>query len=302
MNREEALNRLASRSVGERLQAARYLSRFAHREDVQLLQRAISAEDVYWTKAALERALETAASTTIARPSAEPSGDGAITSREEEAYEEIFAQAVEQTTGRLVHEISPILGIAMLHAEEEVPDYANSKTKRELDRLESLVRAIEQLGRSAAAPKWREFNLGGLIAEVCSRESTGTESIPIETAGPDPLLVIADESLLEIIIRNGLRNAIEATSSTSPSNSVVVTWNRTDSDYRIAILDQGPDLPLEIDRLFEIGKSTKTDHLGMGLALARQAAQSLGGRLTLEPRAEGGARFRFTWPRRTNAA
>ena len=55
-----------------------------------------------------------------------------------------------------------------------------------------------------------------------------------------------------------------------------------------------------VDKAFEVGVTTKpkADHLGMGLAIARRAAHSLGGQVSLSPREGGGASFELRWPGR----
>jgi signal transduction histidine kinase len=108
---------------------------------------------------------------------------------------------------------------------------------------------------------------------------------------------------VKLVVANGLRNAIEATESLSEiidaSNRVVVSWGETDRDYWIAIVDWGPGLPLGFDRIFDIGSTTKKDHLGMGLAIAERAALSLSGNVSVTPREDKGTRYEFRWPRRT---
>jgi signal transduction histidine kinase len=78
---------------------------------------------------------------------------------------------------------------------------------------------------------------------------------------------------------------------------IVIGWGETDRDLWLSILDRGKGFPQGFAKLFEIGTTTKKNHLGMGLALARQAALSLNGQITLAPRQPNGAKFEFRWPR-----
>ena len=79
----------------------------------------------------------------------------------------------------------------------------------------------------------------------------------------------------------------------------MVNWNVTDVEYWVAILDGGPGPPYGFNRAFDIGSTTKEgDNLGMGLASAKRAIESLSGSIALMPRSEaGGARLEFRWPR-----
>ena len=100
-------------------------------------------------------------------------------------------------------------------------------------------------------------------------------------------------NLIQIIFCNAVRNAIEATTEAGALNPVVVNWGTTDRDFWIVVLDDGPGIPIGLSRAFDIGTTTKKEHLGMGLALARQAALSLNGKISLSPRNGKGARFEF---------
>ena len=113
---------------------------------------------------------------------------------------------------------------------------------------------------------------------------------------------MADRGLLELLLKNALRNAVEATSEAGePFTPVTVTWGETDIDYWISVLDRGIGLPQRLESAFKIGASLKKGHLGVGLALAAQAADSMQGQISLTPRDGGGAQFEFRWPRYSGA-
>jgi len=104
---------------------------------------------------------------------------------------------------------------------------------------------------------------------------------------------------------NGVRNAIDSTIELnraappdSPIGRILVTWGDDDRSLWVVVLDRGVGLPPGFYEAFEIGTTTKSKetHLGMGLAIARRAARSIGGEVSLTPRAESGASFELTWP------
>jgi signal transduction histidine kinase len=295
MDRQKAVDLLASDKLHDRLQAARFFSRFASKQDYDLLQAALGPEKVVWIKAALKRGLEVALGKAI--PEVRSAAIDAAT--EEEVADEIYAEAVEETTQRLVHELEPILGTLRFYAGKEIVNYPDSRTKQELDRLESLLEAIDTLSKAAAPPAIKEFDLARLIDKTASSVCVGHE-IAVSLAGRRPLVVLGDSSLVEVAFANGLRNAIEATegSATSPSSPVVVNWDETDRDYYVAVLDRGSGLPLGADRILEIGRTTKKGHLGMGLALADRAIRTIKGKLAVAPREGGGVSYEFRWPKR----
>jgi len=295
MDKRRAAELVTSDNLHERLQAARYFSRFAVREDRDVIQAALSRERVAWIKDALKKALEVALG---------GSGSGTRSvavqaATEDEVAEEIYSEAVEETTRRLVHELEPILGALRFYAGKEIPNYPGSRTRKELDRLESLLQAIDTLSEAAGPPAMKEFDLAQLIETTADSVGVGHE-VPIRLAGRRPLIALGDPSLVQVALANGLRNAVEATESATSEDGyapVVVSWDETDRDYYIAILDRGPGLPLGADRAFDGGRTTKKGHLGMGLALADRAVRTMKGKIALTPRQEGGASYEFRWPK-----
>jgi signal transduction histidine kinase len=118
-------------------------------------------------------------------------------------------------------------------------------------------------------------------------------------AGPSPFVAVGDRGLVELALRNGVINAVEATreiDAGDDDHSIVVNWNKTDRDYWVAVLDRGPGIPERAAAIFDFGTTTKEGHLGMGLALAIRAARSMRGDLSIATRETEGARYELRWP------
>jgi sensor histidine kinase regulating citrate/malate metabolism len=101
-----------------------------------------------------------------------------------------------------------------------------------------------------------------------------------------------------MVVVNGLRNAVEAQKSSARSaepHAITISWGDTDVDYWVAILDHGDGIAGPIETAFEIGNSTKKNHTGFGLAIARQAVETMIGSLVLEPAKDGGALYTARW-------
>ncbi|MCI0617886.1 HAMP domain-containing histidine kinase [bacterium] len=298
MTRDEALEALKSSDLHTRLQAARLLAQTARAQDVAILKHSLSREKVVWVRTALRQAI--ARSSAFGAPQIERQDLGDIVPSE--IFDQIRTIAVNETTNRIVHEIAPILGILRTYAKDEISDFEKSKTKTQLDRLGDLLHAIDRLSKAAVAPSLQEFDLSEHIRRIADSEMVNN-GIRIDLAGPNPLLVIGDASLVEIALANGIRNAIEAVKglygeSNESLPPIVINWGETDRDIWIAILDKGPGPPSTVERAFEIGNTTKENHLGMGLPTALQAVKSMLGKISLSLRSEsGGARFEFSWPK-----
>lgn len=311
----------------ERLAAARYLAKAALPDDEQAILEARRDEPVPWIRDALDQAIARTARAAGAagapRTRREGPTDDGLTQRD------ATASAFQEISGRIVHELAPLIGATRFHARREIEEFAASRTNQSLERLVELLRAIELLGVAAASAANKEFDLSALIREEVDHlqsdatsgastaeipgpthdqtvqpEDVELQGIRIEPAhrvppaglvGPTPFVIFSDPALVRIAIRNGLRNAYDAALSL-PGRAVTIAWDETDRDYWIAILDRGVGLPPNPEKVFEIGATTKAGHLGMGLALAKRAADTLEGTIDLTPNEEG-TKFELRWPR-----
>ena len=110
--------------------------------------------------------------------------------------------------------------------------------------------------------------------------------------------VQADAVMIEQIVINLVRNAMDAMRDTPPADRVVEV--RTVRDGRFALVtvaDRGAGIPAEIAaRLFEPFFTTKQEGMGMGLNICRSIAELHHGRLGFEVRAGGGTIFTLSLP------
>ena len=108
----------------------------------------------------------------------------------------------------------------------------------------------------------------------------------------------ADAVMLEQVIFNLMRNAIEAMHSTSiDKRSLHVRLSRDDEQLRVVIADRGTGIaPEQLEQLFKPFYTTKTTGMGMGLNICRSIIEHHQGRMWVEPNPGGGCRFIFTVP------
>jgi signal transduction histidine kinase len=112
-------------------------------------------------------------------------------------------------------------------------------------------------------------------------------------------LVMGHSGQLQAVILNLVRNAIEAMQALRDGNRVL----RVKTEYHgrgaitVAVEDSGPGIdPKLFDRIFDAFVTTKTQGMGLGLAICRMIVERHGGQLTAASDGKHGALFQFVLP------
>ncbi|MGV7209562.1 PAS domain S-box protein [Oxalobacteraceae bacterium A2-2] len=112
--------------------------------------------------------------------------------------------------------------------------------------------------------------------------------------------VSADRTMLEQVLLNLTRNAIEAMQDAPVGRRllrVVASHDAATEQVTVAVIDQGHGIPQGVaERLFSPFFSTKAEGMGMGLNVCRSALEFHGGTLAHRANPEGGTIFTFTLP------
>lgn len=115
--------------------------------------------------------------------------------------------------------------------------------------------------------------------------------------------VMADRMLLEQVLFNLTRNAIEAMQQVAPERRILRVRATLDKNaaatqhVAVSVIDQGHGIPREVaERLFSPFFSTKAEGMGMGLNICRTTIEFHGGTLTHADNPSGGTIFTFSLP------
>ncbi|HET9699405.1 MAG TPA: ATP-binding protein [Burkholderiales bacterium] len=109
--------------------------------------------------------------------------------------------------------------------------------------------------------------------------------------------VMADHVMLEQVVMNLAKNAVEAMSGGERRELTVTTSRTADGQARVSVSDTGPGIAQSLrDKLFAPFFTTKAEGMGMGLNICRSIIEYHQGRLWLEPNPGGGSVFSFTLP------
>lgn len=111
--------------------------------------------------------------------------------------------------------------------------------------------------------------------------------------------VYADHVMVEQVLLNLVKNGIESMREIPPARRDLRIEGRRnlDGEVEIRVYDRGSGLsPEEQGQVFSPFFTTKSDGLGIGLAICRSIIEYHEGRLFFEPRQGGGSVFGFTLP------
>src|SRR5262249_2789644 len=218
-----------------------------------------------------------------------------------------------ELTAAIAHEVhQPLTGLVnrgsaslrWLAAEPPNLDAARRSIER---MIQDGTRAGEVMGRIQElvrrAPARRELlNINEAILEALALVDTEVRQYGISPStelAADLALVWGDRVQLQQVMLNLFTNAIEAMSGAdhAPRTLTVSSANDGSSGVRVTGADSGAGLDQgSLDRLFWRFYTTKTQGMGIGLAVSRTIIEAHGGRLWATPREPQGAAFQFTLP------
>jgi signal transduction histidine kinase len=166
---------------------------------------------------------------------------------------------------------------------------------RQLARIESNLRQFLDLGKPPAEVK-KPCDLGALIDQAVSLlkpqcQHAGTALVWKPPA--EPCVIPGDPAHLSHLFGNVIGNAVEAA---GPGGAVEVRILTRREGWAVEVTDTGSGPPPEIaERLFEPFVTGKEEGIGLGLAVAKQAADAHGGTIAWERR-DGKTVFRIALP------
>jgi signal transduction histidine kinase len=176
---------------------------------------------------------------------------------------------------------------------------ALSRIIRDGKRASDVIAKIRALLRKTDMEKER-LDMNEAIREVVTLAQSEVRrtgvALRTELAGDLPR-VLGDRVQLQQVILNLVLNGIEAMSRvTDRSRDLLIRSRQHESDkVLVAVQDSGIGLePTSLERIFDAFYTTKSEGLGMGLAISRTIVENHGGRLWAVPNDGPGATFQFT--------
>jgi len=233
-------------------------------------------------------------------------------------YIETIERQAAQMRGfnRLVsHELRQPLGVLSLLARiipasvkaDGLPPLVDMLDRNVL-RLTEIVGKLERLARvdgSADTPVTQVIQLDALVRDVAEQllEMAQARGAVIEI---DPLPEVRLEpARVELVFLNLLANAVKYSDPNKAERWIRVRRQDDSSALKIAVSDNGLGVPrARLSSIFEAfvrahadrDAELKTQGLGLGLSIVRDAMEALGGSVTVESSEGEGTTFVLSWP------
>jgi C4-dicarboxylate-specific signal transduction histidine kinase len=221
--------------------------------------------------------------------------------------------ALGELTASIAHEVNQPLAATVINATAglnflasqppnlEDARYALECIAKDANRASNVIARVRSLARRSP-PKKELLNINETINEVISlmnREIQSNRVSLLLSLSDDLPLVPADRVQLQQVVLNFILNAIEAMNTVAdrPRELFISTAPDKSNVVRVAIHDTGPGLePGKIGNIFDPFYTTKSNGMGMGLAISRSIIEAHDGRVWAEANTPHGAIFQFTLP------
>lgn len=173
------------------------------------------------------------------------------------------------------------------------------KIAAQAHRASEVIRHIRGFVRKPGAGRER-IDVASLLSECLDFAEVDARSnaVPLELVPTAPLPPVrADSVQVQQVLLNLIRNALEASRLAGSHQPVRVCAVEQGQALCISVLDHGAGLSEDArGRLFHPFFTTKSEGMGIGLALCRTLVQAQGGEIGFQREPEGISHFWFTLP------
>jgi signal transduction histidine kinase len=192
------------------------------------------------------------------------------------------------------HDLRTPLARLRLRLETMEPGAQTERCIADLQEMDALIGSVLSMLRDQHAPQARQrVDLRALLqAQVDDRVEQGLAVRIADDSGGEAVVLAQSEALGRILgnlIGNALRHA----------GSAELSLRGHPRELELCIDDHGPGIPEDqLETVFRpFYRVASSGGSGLGLYIARDLAERLGGHLTLSNRPEGGLRARLLLPR-----
>jgi len=235
-----------------------------------------------------------------------------IQSELEEKEMEAWQNLVRVLTHEIMNSVTPISSLAGI-VEEDLKHRIDRPTDSELkkEELEDMYLSLQTISKRSAGlikfvkefrnlthipkPKLAEVNVKELLDELAQlhKKELADNQISISVSvTPENLFVLADKTMIEQVIINLIKNAIQAFDE-QPTRQIELTGYTNEKGRTIiSVKDNGSGIDSEaLEKIFIPFYSTKKTGSGIGLSLSKQIMRQHEGNITVKSELNKGTEF-----------
>jgi signal transduction histidine kinase len=216
-----------------------------------------------------------------------------------------------ELTASLAHEINQPLAAIVTNAQvclrwlmRDVPNLEEVREAAELiardgKRASDVISRIRALVRKTGSEK-AQLNINQAIEEVVhlTEDEALRKGVVLRTElAADLPFVLGDRVQLQQVLLNLIINGVEAMSSVADGPRELLVYSRLHESKQVlvGVQDFGVGIePENLKKIFDPFYTTKSQGMGMGLAISRSIVENHGGKLWASPNDGPGATFKFT--------
>jgi PAS domain S-box-containing protein len=216
-----------------------------------------------------------------------------------------------ELTASLAHEVNQPLAAIVTNAQvclrwltRDVPNLEEVREAAELiardgKRASDVIRRIRALVRKTGSEK-AQLNINQAIEEVVhlTEDEALRKGVVLRTElAADLPFVLGDQVQLQQVLLNLIINGVEAMSSVADGPRELLVYSRLHESKQVlvGVQDFGVGIePENLKKIFDPFYTTKSQGMGMGLAISRSIVENHGGKLWASPNDGPGATFQFT--------
>jgi signal transduction histidine kinase len=216
-----------------------------------------------------------------------------------------------ELTASLAHEINQPLAAIVTNAQvclrwltRDVPNLEEVREAAELiardgKRASDVISRIRALVRKTGSEK-AQLNINQAIEEVVhlTEDEALRKGVVLRTElAADLPFVLGDRVQLQQVLLNLIINGVEAMSSVADGPRELLVYSRLHESKQVlvGVQDFGVGIePENLKKIFDPFYTTKSQGMGMGLAISRSIVENHGGKLSASPNDGPGATFKFT--------
>jgi two-component system nitrogen regulation sensor histidine kinase NtrY len=178
----------------------------------------------------------------------------------------------------------------------EEPEKLHEHTQAMIDQIDAMSSIAEAFSRFSEMPEYKREEVD--MCDLMSRSAAMYPDLPIALNKPNhPVIAYVDRELMVRVLNNLIKNAAQAQAQDKNPQYEIGVKEEAEK-ILLWVKDNGQGIPQEQrEKIFEPSFTTKTQGMGMGLAIVRTIINGLNGEIWFETEEAKGTTFFMHLPK-----